>query len=321
MLKDKKDTEIKALGWLFFISVISHILMALAVSLLEDKGFVFPVEVTLVISELTILVPSAVYILIRNLNFREDLGFRPIKAGSVLMCLLLTVLITPIASFVNVLSQLFVKNTMVQMSDSLAGGSNVAVFLLASLYGPFCEEFLFRSILARGYEKHVGPMRAAFISALFFALAHMNVNQAAYAFVLGVIFVIVNRAAGSVYPSIIIHACINGSNILLLFLMTAVTDAMDNGTLAQSAEAARTGEAIYVLIGVTLVMAVISAAIAIPCTVWLAKHEGNLESLKEMFTVKHPRARWLTIPVILAIVTVLFVMFGLAPVMSMLTNR
>ncbi len=319
MQRDNADSELKGLGWLFLLSMIAHILMSVGITLLDGKGLTLPVEVSLVISELTILIPSAIYILIKRSDFKTDLGFRPIKAGSVLMCVLLSVLVTPLASFVNVLSQLFVENTMVQMSDSLTGGSNAIVLFLAAVYGPFCEEFMFRSIFARGYGKHEGPMRAALISALFFALAHMNVNQAAYAFVLGVVFAIVNKAADSVYPSIILHICVNGANMLLLFVMTAAAKYAGDGVdLAESAEAARKGNAIYVLLGVTLIGALISTAIAVPCVVWLSKHEGRFEGLKEMFTVKHERKNWINVPTVLALLIMLFVMFGLDPVLSAL---
>ena len=316
MLQKGKNNECAALGWLFFISMLVHVGAELALGLLSTKGMVFPVEVTLTVSELTILVPSFVYVLIRNLNFKEDLGFRPIKAGSVFMCILLSVLVTPIASFVNVLSQLFVSNTMVQNSDTLMSGSSLAILFLGSLYGPFCEEFMFRAIFNRRYEIYTGPVRAGLISALFFALAHMNLNQA---FVLGFIFSVINKAAGSVYPSIIIHVCINGANIALLIMMTAISKAAGEGIdLSAAAEEARGSDLMYVLIGVTLVAAFVCTLIAIPCVMWLSKHEGRQAELIDMFTKGHESKRWLTFSAVLGIVFVLFIMVGLEPAMSLL---
>ena len=301
------------------ISIALHILGSVALGFLPQKGINIPVEVELVLSELTILIPSAVFILIRNYNFREDLGFRRIRPGSFFMCILLSALVTPVASFVNVVSQLFVANTMTQMSDSLLSASDAALLFLGALYGPFCEELLFRGIFFNRYDKYVGPLRAGLISALFFALAHMNVNQAAYAFVLGVIFSIVNKAAGSIYPSIIIHVCVNGMNILLLLATSGITDELGESVdIAAAAEQARGSDIIYVMIGATLVIAMISSAIAIPCIVWMARHEGRFEDLYDMFKGKHPKAKWLTIPVILALAIVLFVMFGLSPLMSLI---
>ncbi len=299
--------------------MVIHVTGSLLMSSIGQVFPNFPVELTLVFSELTILIPSIIYILIKNLSIKEDLGFRPIKAGSVLMCLLLSILVTPIASFINVLSQLFVSNTMVGMSDELLGGSGIAVWILASLYGPFCEEFLFRAIFSNRYEKYVGPVRAGLISAFFFAIAHMNINQAAYAFVLGVIFSIINKAAGSVYPSMIVHACINGGNMLLLFVMSAAAKSLGGQVdIVASAEAARVGNTIYFLLGITFIAATVCALIAIPCVVWLSKHEERFEGLLDMFTKKHESARWLTLPALLAIIFVLFIMFGLEPVIDLI---
>jgi len=316
--QDSKTRELSGLGWLFLISMLTHIAGMIAVSFLPQKGIIIPVEVNLVFSEISILVPSVIFILIRNYDFRRDLGFRPIKAGTVLMCILLTCFLTPVASFVNLLSQLFVSNTMAQNSDSLTGGSNMMVLFLGALYGPFCEELLFRGIFCNRYEKYLGPMRAGLVSALFFALAHMNLNQAAYAFVLGVIFAVVNKAGNSIYPSLIIHICINASNIIVLFAITKFADALGGkNAIAAAAEKARLSDALYYMIGVTLVGAVICTAIAIPCIVWISKHENNFEGLRDMFVNRHRSAGWLTIPAALAIFIVLFLMFGFKPVINL----
>lgn len=318
MPEDKGRSELNGLGWLFTASMILHVAGALALGLLPQKGIYMPVEAELVVSELTILIPSAVIILIRNYSFRKDLGFRRIKLGTFFMCILLSALATPVASFVNVVSQLFVSNTMVEMSDTLLGSSDIALVFLAALYGPFCEELLFRGIFFNRYDKYTGPLTAGLVSSLFFALAHMNVNQAAYAFVLGMIFSVVNKAAGSIYPSIIMHACINGANILLLIAMGRVTDGLgDSVDLMTAAEEVRKGDVIYVMIGVTLVMAMICSAIAIPCVAWIAKHEGRADKLAELQKRDRPKARWLTIPAVLGIVLVLFIMFGLPLIRSM----
>ena len=316
---DKK--ELASLGWLFLVSMIIHVAGSVLQGIIYQRDPEFPVELALIISEMTILIPSVIYILIRNMSIKEDLGFRPIRAGSVLMCVLLSVLVSAIASFINVFSQLFVSNTMVGMSESLLGGYGLAVLFLAAIYGPFCEEFLFRAILFNRYDRYVGPLRAGLISAALFALAHMNINQAAYAFVLGVIFSIINKAAGSVYPSIIIHACINGANMLMLLAMGAAAEALGDKTdIVESAEAARQSDAIYVLLGVTFFAAVICTLIAIPCVVWLSKHEGKFDDLTDMFTVKHENAGWLRLPTVLGMAFLLFIMFGLEPVMKLLNG-
>ena len=317
MQQDDHRRTSRGLGWLFLAATVFQVLQSVAFDLLGQKGIEPPVEILLVFSELSILVPTLIYILIKKLGFREDLGFKKIKAGTFFMCILLTLLVMPVASFFNALSQLFVKNAMVQMSDQLLGGSGVAVLLLGAFYAPICEEFLCRSVFAKRYETVAGPLRAAFISAALFALMHMNINQAFYTFVLGVIFCVINKAAGSIYPSVIIHMGINGFNILLMFAMEKANRALGAEVdLITAAEAARESDMIYVMIGVTLVMAMICIAIAIPCVVFVAKHEDNLDELVGMFTKKHPSHGWISIPLVAGVCFVLFVMFGLGPLLG-----
>ncbi len=290
----------------------------IAVEILGQKGIEPPVEVLLVFSELTILVPAMIYILIKKLGFREDLGFRRIKTGTFFMCILLTFLVMPIASFLNTLSQLFVSNTMVQMSDQLLSGTSLGLLILGSLYGPFCEEFLFRAVFARRYEIIAGPLRAGFISAALFAIMHMNINQAFYTFVLGFVFALVNKAAGSVYPSMIIHIGINAMNLLMLIAADKAREALGTEVdFVAAAEAARESDMIYVMIGITLVMAIVCTAIAIPCVVFVAKHEDNFDEFIGVFTRKHPGRGWLSVPLVIGVCFLLFVMFGLGPLLQL----
>ena len=297
--------------------LLVHVSCSLAFVILQQKNIVLPIEARLIVSELTILVPALIYVLIRKLSFSRDLGFRRIKAGTVLMSVLIAVLSGTIAIFFNVVSQLFVSNTIVEMSDSLLAGSNAAVWFLGSVYGPFCEEFVFRSLFNSRYEIVTGSLRAGLVSALFFALTHMNINQAAYAFVLGVIFSVIDKAAGSVYPSMIIHTCINGFNLLVIIALLGISDSSEyTQDLAVASEAARQGDLIYVMTGVTLVGAIISTLILIPCVAFVAKHEGRYDELLDMFRNRRLKGRWLTVSSALAICFVLFVMFGMNAMLS-----
>ena len=319
MQQDNLKKEASALGWLFFIAMAVHVICSVAVNILEQKGITLPVEFSLIISELMIFIPALIYVINSRLSFSEDLGFRGVKLGTALISVFMSFLVWGVGSFFNVLSQIFVSNTMVQMSDTLLGGSNVAVWFLASIYGPFCEEFVFRSVFNRRYEFIIGPMRAGLISALYFALAHLTFNQAAYAFVLGLMFSIINKAAGSVYPSMIIHMCINGCNMLMIMVMTGITEEIGSAEdLAAAAEAARGSDMIYILIAVTLVGAIISLLILIPCVVFVSKHENRFEELVSMFKTGQSKGRWFTFSSALAICFTLFIMFGLRPLLSAL---
>ena len=115
MLQDEPKKESNVLGMLYLIMLVVYLTLSLGRNLLSGKGIEPPVELLLVLSELVFLIPALIYVLARRLSFKEDLGFRPIKAGTFFMCLLLTLLVSPMATFFNVLSKLFVENTMIRI--------------------------------------------------------------------------------------------------------------------------------------------------------------------------------------------------------------
>ena len=312
--------RINEIGWLFLISLIIHVLASFGMSFLTNKGIGVGIELQLVISELTIVVPALIYVLRNKLSYRNDLGFRKIKVGTIFMSVLLAALVMPLMSFVNLLTQLFVPNTMVQMSSEITSGSGILVLLLSSLYGPICEEFFFRSVMFNGYSKISGITKAVFASALLFGLLHLNVNQACYAIVLGIAVCIINTASGSVYTSMIIHIVINGANMLLLLFVNMATKMAGSSDVAieQAAEDIRKGSLIYVMIAIYFVLAIAGVAISIPCIGWMAKHEGQSDKLMGIFrrckecTDEKKKTRIIfNVPTIIAIVLTLFIMFGL----------
>ena len=313
--------------WLIFlIMIVISVLMSVCVAFLHLKGIELPAVLNIVVSESIIVVPGIIYILINKYDFVEVLGFKKIKAGTFFMTILLSFCVMPVVSFVNVLSQFFVKNTMVQNSDMFVEGSSLLMLLAAGIIGPFCEEFMFRGIINNELRKFSSVLMGAFASAVMFGLMHLNVNQACYAFVLGLIFGIVNYASGSIWTSMIIHMVINTQNVLMLMLVNAASKQVGID-MVESAEAVRTStSSMFVMAGVYLVLAIIFGAVSVPIVVFISKHEGTYEEFKTIFTKKkaadegEPQQSvkiFRTIPAIVAIVVCLFAIFGLEPVLKL----
>lgn len=282
MQQDNKQKKINEL-WIVFLIIIALIIaLNIVAALLYDKGVSLPLVANVVLNDVVMIVPVLAYILKYKLDIRKDLGFCRIKAGTIAMTILIGVLVIPIASFVNVLSQLFVSNTMTQSADMFTEGSSLMVLFLTGFLAPFCEEFLMRGFMCNTFGKYTTPIKAIFISAIMFSLMHLNINQAAYALVLGIIFAIVNHASGSVYTSMIIHTVVNSLNIAVLIAVNGVF-ASNGGNVAEAAETARQSSMIYVTAALYMVLAIISIAICIPCVVWVAKHENRYEQFVALF--------------------------------------
>ncbi|MFC0516009.1 lysostaphin resistance A-like protein [Mucilaginibacter angelicae] len=83
---------------------------------------------------------------------------------------------------------------------------------------PILEEILCRGIVLKGLLKNYAPNKAILISALFFGLIHLNPWQALPAFFGGLFLGWAYYKTQSVIPGMIIHATINGTSVLFLFL-------------------------------------------------------------------------------------------------------
>ncbi len=105
-----------------------------------------------------------------------------------------------------------------------AGALTFAVLCIVS---PVLEEMLFRGIFLRSFLRQYAPQRAIVMSALLFALAHLNVYQALTAFVIGLLLAWLYVKTQSLLPSILAHAFYN-LNALAWTLSTEQSDRFPN---------------------------------------------------------------------------------------------
>lgn len=78
-----------------------------------------------------------------------------------------------------------------------------------SIFAPFFEEWLCRGIVLRGLLTQMRPAGAIVVSALFFAVLHMNPWQALPAFLLGLLFGYVYYKTGSLKLTMLMHCANN----------------------------------------------------------------------------------------------------------------
>lgn len=91
-----------------------------------------------------------------------------------------------------------------------------AIQLLVHALAPaIFEELLFRYLpikLLYGYS----PRGCVLISALYFALIHLDIFKMPYAFIAGVLFVMIDLACDSILPSLIIHFVNNAASLVTM---------------------------------------------------------------------------------------------------------
>lgn len=216
---------------LFLLSIImSQFLMPLIVYFgVQDLLFLqFLIEFFMVL-------PCVVYLFWQGRPLRESIGINPLTWKQWLLLLPLAVCMDKIAEFVNVISQLFSTNIVGgHMAELLLHYPMPVVLFVVAGMPMLCEELIYRGVLYQGYRR-TSVFLAIVLSAFLFGLMHMNLNQFSYAVVLGVMFCLINEAAGSILPSLVMHFYINGRSVVLLYAVVSYLTGLHNDYLAAEA--------------------------------------------------------------------------------------
>ncbi len=175
-------------------------------------------SVVLLTSQIILILPSIIYLVMTRTKLRDAIRFKKMGLSNTILVIVFSFLIMPIMTLINAISMLFVDNTTseVMMNIVEKNGLLLSLFMVALIPTIF-EEFVYRGIFYNEYRK-ANPLKAIFLSAFLFGIIHLNFNQFAYAFAMGIIFALIIEATDSILSTMIIHFIINGNSILALYL-------------------------------------------------------------------------------------------------------
>ena len=141
----------------------------------------------------------------------DNIHFSPV--GGVMCTIIASVGTIAMSFWADALSALlpempdFLKDAL----DSLVKGPLWASLLTVSVLAPLCEEWLCRGMILRGLlARKMNPALAISISALFFAIIHLNPWQAIPALAAGALFGYVYYKTGSLKLTMLMH-CVNNT--------------------------------------------------------------------------------------------------------------
>ncbi len=287
-----------------FLSVVLMHFVLIFILIVGSQFFSLGLVSNLLVSQLIILLPAFVSLLFNKKRICiSDLGFRKIRISTVLLTIVYTLLCMPLVTVVNAISMLFVENTVVAISsDILALPFPVSLFIIA-MVGPFSEEFVFRGIMYNSYRKDGNALGAVLLSALVFGFMHMNLNQAGYAFVIGIALALLMIATGSIWAPIVMHFIINAQSVCMMY----ITEYFIPGSLAEEA-AAMTKEDLLMTIGIYSIIAAITTVLAICLLIFIADREGHKEELRNLLGKEEDAKRRITPALVVALVIALIYM-------------
>ena len=281
-----------------FLSVVLLHFVLIAILIAGSQFFSLEIIGNLLVSQMVILAPALISLLFGKEKIKAgDLGFCKIKLSTVFLVAVYTLLCMPLITVVNAVSMLFVDNTVAMLSsDILAVPFPIALFMI-SMFGPFSEEFVFRGIIFNSYRKDGNTLGAILLSALVFGFMHMNLNQAGYAFVIGIALAFVMIATGSIWASVIMHFIINAQSVCLMY----ISEYLMPGSMAAEA-AAITKEELLMTIGIYSIIAAVTTVLAICLLIFIAEREGNKDELKKLLMKPENTKRRITPALIVALI-------------------
>lgn len=300
----------KKVNWIFLSIILTHFAVVAAVAVLGWKyAYTLDIVLNFILGQGIILVPALIGVRCSGENLFQLVGFRKIKVSSVFKVCLFTVLSMPLTMLINMISMLFVDNTVAAISGEVLEVPFLIMLFLIGFLGPFSEELVFRGIVYQGYKKTGTAFYAMVLSALLFALMHLNFNQAAYAFVIGLMVVMLVEATGSLWSSVIFHIFFNSQQVCLMYLYDAVSLGGDG---LEEAQGMLTTDMLLLAISVWLMFAAVATVLAVCVLVWIAKGEKREDALRGIWAGRKRKDvsagqenRMVTVPLLLGIVLAL----------------
>ena len=302
----------KKSGWLYLIiACVSISISFLLTFLYAKKEFELDMITNIFISEAMLIVPAFFMLLFSKEKVTSALSVRKMKWSTVFGVVAFTMASSPLITLVNLASQLFVENTVSANSEQFLSLHPLLLVFFVGVLAPVCEEVVFRGAIFGGMKKEGNVFKAILASGLLFGLLHMNINQASYAFVIGVLLGFLVEATGSIFSSILFHVLVNATNEVMM----VISDSFVSEEMMANADEIVTTGTLLNMMGVYLVMAVIGTTIAICLLVWMSKNEGRQSILVKAWEDRKTKGGKVTsIPFYIGVViSVLFMLLEFLP--------
>ncbi len=263
--------------WTLVINSFFDVLLEIIIKYFLPQGVEISMAAKEMLTMFVILIPSAAALITcrGSESPGEVLPFHRFRLSSALVLVLVVILIQPISSLLNLVSQKISPNIISESVETTSsGGMPVMLLFVFIIIAPIVEEVIFRGVIFHGLGNSCGFLTAAILTSLFFGLYHMNFNQFIYTIVLGFFLAMAVQATGSLLASILMHLIFNflGSSAVITIL-SAIPDRFSHLLINEAGDL--TG-GFYVFL---LVLAVIFTPLAVIAVRWIAKNEGRRDAL------------------------------------------
>lgn len=279
------------------------------------------VILNLTLGQFILLAPAVVYLLCFKMNenkravsqpvtktsLKERLMYNKIRPSTMVYILFFVWLSMPLTTVLNSASMFFTDNAIVGMSEMILDVPFPLMLFIMAVMPACIEELVFRGVAHGGYRKAGTKFMAVMLSSLMFGLMHMNLNQALYAFVLGIFMSLLVEATGSLFGSMLFHFIYNAQSCCAMFLV----EAMQPGYYSDAANVTMDADQLFAVVSVYLVIAVVTTPLAFCMLYKIAKNENRVSELMECLPKKQTGKERLVTPsfVVATVIAVAYIIF------------
>lgn len=233
MTKSTKVKRAYRIFWIFMLMYFVSILIEMFIPWFSEAD----IMLSSIVGQLILFIPVLLLCIPLTGDSPKTLfPFNKVSAMDILLSVLLAAAIEPGMSLLSMLSTIFTPNVASEYLMSTQESPLFYSIVATALIPAVCEEMLFRGAIF-SQLKNISLKKACFITGLLFALGHFSVQQLLYALFMGMIMCIAVRKTGSIIPTIIVHFCINGSQVILSRFETYDSTSEITTTLTEVAEA------------------------------------------------------------------------------------
>lgn len=225
------------IAWLLTASMPAGVVIILLA--LRGYSNIYASLALLGFSELLMILPLVVYMLVTKTSIQSLMGNRS-SWKQWLAASLVGVFMMPALQGLNVaVSELFTllgaQTPDTSSMEPVSVGSLLMGMAMIGVTAGVVEEPIFRGVVLRGIGSAVGRRWAVVLTALVFALVHMEIVGLPSRFIIGLVLGFMAWRSGAVLPGVFAHAAYNSSALAVSLLFTAVFRDWNGFAVIQSA--------------------------------------------------------------------------------------
>ena len=171
-----------------------------------------------------IMLPALLFLVVFRFDLKAVLRLNGTRPLNFLVTFGIMLFAIPLAGVFNLLNLLLVNSifgkVIIQQAPAAQNGQEllISILVIAGSAG-LCEEFLFRGVIQRGFERF-GAVRAILLAAFLFSLTHMDFQKIFGTLLLGALIGFIVYRTNSLYCGIFAHFTNNAMAVLISYAAT-----------------------------------------------------------------------------------------------------